>query len=194
MHRNGLDLTVLERSTAQLAAGPAAGATRLRVTNRWAGAFAATARADELRVGPLALPRDHEVGVDLPTPFGGHDRAPAPGELLLSALTGCVLHQFVQHAAVGGLDLDGLTISAEGHLDLRGSLGVPGVEPGMTRIALHAEVATEVDDGALRELLASAVATSPVAGSLRGSVHLDAEAEAIAPVRPTPTTATTATT
>ena len=182
MRRNGLDLDRLERSAEELAAGPEAGATRVRVRTRWKDGFAADATAEELQVGPATLPRRHAAAVDLPELFGGADGAPTPGELLLTALTGCVLHQFVQHAAVAAVDVDALAFTAEGKLDLRGSLGMPGIDPALARVVLHVEVAADADEEVLAGLLASALATSPVAGSLRGAVAVDAHADAAARV------------
>jgi uncharacterized OsmC-like protein len=172
MRRNGLDLELLERGAEELAAGPEASATRVRVRNRWKDAFTAEATAESLQVGPRSLPRGQAASVDLPQLFGGADGAPTPGELLLFAVTGCVMHQFVQLATMAAVDLEDLTITAEGALDLRGSLGMPGIEPGMARVTLHVEVAADAGEEVVAALLADATATSPVAGSLRGSVDV----------------------
>ena len=72
-----------------------------------------------------------------------------------------------------GVQIDRLEIATEGHLDLRGTAGVQGVRPGLTRIHLDVEVESDADEQVVDRLLTDAVRRSPIADSLAAGVQLD---------------------
>ena len=182
--RNGIDLDEVTRFTRLLTAQPAAGQTSLRTRHRWDGSYLVTATGEELRVAGGALPRSHTVVSDRPVAFAGGDRGPVPGELVLAALAACITGQFVEQAAVRGVTLTSVDLSCEAHLDLRGSLGLGELRPGLQRIAVQAEVASSAGAQVLDELLARAVRTSPVADSLNDRVELTCTLQVREPVSP----------
>lgn len=170
MIRNGID-TEQEAGFAQLLqTTPDAGAVSVRTSQRWHDARVVDSSADEVEVAGAVLPRSHRIRVDLPEELGGGDRGPAPGELLLTALAACVTQQLVGLAASQGVDLDGVEVSCEGHLDLRGAYGIDGVRPGLSEVHLRLEVRSGASQAVVDELFASAVCTSPVADTVRGQV------------------------
>lgn len=169
MIRNGIDLDQLAALEQQLETVPEAGALSVRLRTRWDGGYGASTRAEELVVGGERSPRDHEVTGDLPQVFGGRDRGPGSGELLLAALGTCITQRLAELAAVRGIDLEGLEVVATGDLDVRGTEGIDGVRPGFQRIGIRVEVAASDDVG---DLLGDAVRTSPVADSLSAGVTM----------------------
>ena len=113
------------------------------------------------------------MDVDLPQALGGEDRGAAPGELLLSALSACVTQAFVEVAAVQGVLVRGLRMTAEGELDLRGTAGIGEVRPGLSHVRLDLEVDSNASDEIVEELVAAAVRTSPIADTLTAGVAID---------------------
>ncbi len=169
---NGIDLDQVTQFTRLLTADPTAAQTSLRTHHRWDGSYLVTATGDELRLAGAVLPRSHIVISDRPVAFAGGDRGPVPGELVLAALAACITGQFVEQAAVRAVALESVDLACEAHLDLRGSLGIGEVQPGLQRVAVLAEVASSAEAQVLDDLLARAVSTSPVAASLSDRVEL----------------------
>jgi uncharacterized OsmC-like protein len=60
--------------------------------------------------------RDHVVHVDQPNGAGGADTAPTPLELFVASLAGCVAHYARGYLTRHGLSIEGLTVTARGHL------------------------------------------------------------------------------
>ena len=179
--RNGIDLDQVAQFTELLTSDPAAGKASLRTRHRWDDGYAITAIGDELRVAGGTLPRSHTVLSDRPVAFAGGDRGPVPGELVLTALAACITTQFVERAALDGVELEDLELTCEAHLDLRGSLGIGEDRPGLRRIEMQAEVTSTTGGRVLDDLLARAVRTSPVADSLSDHVELTWSIEAVEP-------------
>ncbi len=172
MTLNGIDTDQLTTFGEHLVANPIAAEIRAQVRTRWSQGYYAQSTTESFHLAGQDIPRATAVTVDLPEVLGGTDRGPAPGELVLAALGACVAGAFVENAAVASIQIDRLEVSATGHLDLRGTAGVEGVRPGMSRIDLEVEVASTADDATVAELLAAAVRRSPVADSLAAGVAL----------------------
>jgi len=79
--------------------------------------------------------RTFELAVDEPPALGGRDSAPNPVEYALAALATCQEITYRLHADALGIPLDGVAVTVEGDIDLRGFFGVdPSVRPGFTAI------------------------------------------------------------
>jgi uncharacterized OsmC-like protein len=75
------------------------------------------------------------------TGVGGAGTAACSGDLLLGALAACAQLTCQMVAASTGLDAQGLEVTVEGDLDLRGTLGLDReVTPGFTEIRMRVEV------------------------------------------------------
>jgi len=75
------------------------------------------------------------IPVDEPPALGGVDSAPNPVEYALLALATCQEITYRLHADALGIPLDGVAVSVEGDIDLRGFFAVdPAVRPGFTAI------------------------------------------------------------
>lgn len=82
--------------------------------------------------------RGHAVKVDEPPALGGQDLGANPVEHALIALASCQAVTYRFWAAQLGIALDGLEISAEGDLDVRGFFGFDeDVRPGFTAVRLQ---------------------------------------------------------
>jgi putative redox protein len=75
------------------------------------------------------------VPVDEPPTLGGVNSAPSPVEYALAALATCQEITYRIHADALGIPLDGVAVTVEGDIDLRGFFGTdPSVRPGFTAI------------------------------------------------------------
>jgi uncharacterized OsmC-like protein len=75
---------------------------------------------------------------------GGEGTGACSGDLLLGALAACAQITCQMVAASMGLDVRGIAVTAEGDLDLRGTLGVDREAPvGFTDIRLSFELDTD---------------------------------------------------
>ena len=82
--------------------------------------------------------RGHIVKVDEPPTLGGQDLGANPVEHALIALASCQAITYRFWAAKLGIELDGLEVTAEGDLDVRGFFGFDdGVRPGFTSVRLQ---------------------------------------------------------
>ena len=86
--------------------------------------------------------RQHRLVVDEPAALGGGDAGPNPIELLLAALGACQEITYRAYATALGIDLDTVSVTLSGDIDLRGFFGVDEtVRAGFQ--AIHGEVRIE---------------------------------------------------
>lgn len=118
--------------------------------------------------------RGHAVAFDEPVDLAGKDGAPTPHEYLLSALGGCLIAGAVMHATVQGIRLDRLDVKISGTFD--NILRWAGIEDtgsaGYRSLEVHAVIAGDADDAALRTLWERTVAGSPVASTISRPTQL----------------------
>ena len=177
---NGIDTAALAAFGEQLETTPEAAAMAVRVRTRWEQTYPTVADAEEVVVAGERVPRRASLTVDLPELFGGRDEGPAPAELLLAALGTCVSQGVAEGAALRGLAIERLEMTIEGQLDLRGTAGLDNVRPGLDGVRLAVRVAADATSPVLDEILEKALATSPVADSLRRGVSVDTELQVAA--------------
>jgi uncharacterized OsmC-like protein len=85
-----------------------------------------------------ATARGHTVACDEPRSLGGTDSAQSPVELFLTSLATCQAITYRLWAAELGIALDRVEVEVVGDIDLRGLLGVDGVEPaGYEKVTLR---------------------------------------------------------
>ena len=104
---------------------------------------------------------------------GPHDGA-TPGDLLCAALGCCQELTIRMVANLMGLELATLEVSVEGDVDLRGSLGMPGVPVGFSRVRVRVRV--NVKNGGPAEidkLLRTAQGCCVVGETLRAGVAVE---------------------
>lgn len=128
--------------------------------------------------------RDFEpIYSDEPPSFGGQDSAPNPMELLLAALNGCLTVMTQVIAREKGIEIRGITLHAEGDLDLRGAMGVPGVPPYFRTVRERVELVTGASPEQVRALQEEVQRRCPVYTLLKAAgVELQSEWIASSPV------------
>ncbi len=103
-----------------------------------------TYKADGVAVGSVATRISagrHQFMVDEPAGLAGDDAAASPVEYALGAIISCQVVVYRLYAQQLGLAIDGLTVEAEGDLDVRGLFGLdPDVRPGFTDIRLKVNI------------------------------------------------------
>ena len=68
--------------------------------------------------------RETRIDADHPAVLVGADNGPTPAELLLNALGACLMSGLANIAAARGIDLDEVTATVEGDINLLGILGL----------------------------------------------------------------------
>ncbi len=121
-----------------------------RITLRAEGSQAETPMACSIDLGRVLYQSEAHPGV------GGPGTAACSGDLLLGALAACAQVTCQLVATAMGIPARSINVTAEGDLDLRGTLGLAkGAPVGFERIALRfaidAPEATEEQLAALRE-------------------------------------------
>lgn len=94
------------------------------------------------------------VEAGLHSATGGDGIAACSGDMLLEALVACAGVTVKAVATALGIELKGGTVSAEGDLDFRGTLGVDKTAPvGFKAIRLRFDLATDADAEKLASLM-----------------------------------------
>lgn len=131
----GLDLDALKETLEAVRADPARGRVAWRVSTEWKGQARTESTVESCTVGGEIIPRNFTVVADEPCALLGSDSAPSPHELLMAAVSSCMMVAYVAQAAVRGIHLDDCRIEIEGEFDLRGLLGIDEtVPPGYRRL------------------------------------------------------------
>lgn len=97
--------------------------------------------------------RDHQLVVDEPESLGGTDSGPNPVELVLAALGTCQEITYRAYATALGIPLDGVSVTIEGDIDLRGFFAVDeSVRPGYQRLRGTVHLESSADRETLEQL------------------------------------------
>ena len=105
---------------------------------------------------------------------GGNGMAACSGDMLLEALVACAGVTLSAVATALGIELRDATVSAEGDLDFRGTLGVDKQAPvGFKAIRLRFDLDTDADDSQLDTLQRLTERYCVVYQTLRGSPPIE---------------------
>lgn len=158
---------------------PLVAATRSTLAAAPAGSTTVTFRADshqEAGLRSIVRIRDFQLAVDEPPSLGGTDTAPNPVELALAALATCQEITYRLHADHLGIPLNGVAVTLEGDLDLRGFFGVDdGVRPGFTAIRGSVTLDSPASSAELERLKTHVDAHCPVLDLLANPTPLRVE-------------------
>ncbi|MBN2316475.1 MAG: OsmC family protein [Sedimentisphaerales bacterium] len=174
---NGIDIDVLQTTVKNIQNDPDLGKCRFHVRNQWLEGNHNKTTITSFYGAKQENEHEHpfELDADEPPVLAGHDQAPNPVEHLLNALAGCVTTSMVAHAAVRGIRIHELESEIEGHIDLRGFLGIaPDVPKGYTDIRMKFKVNADTDD---MEKLKKLAEYSPVYNTLIGSPNVEIQVE-----------------
>ena len=109
---------------------------------------AATSLVDEYRTKVNI--REFSLDVDEPPLIGGTDTGPTPVELVLAALGTCQEIVYATYARVLDIPLDGVEVTAEGRIDLRGFFGVADVPAGFQDVTFTVDICQSGSPGGYR--------------------------------------------
>ena len=119
---------VIPTGAAAFTATPSSALVKFRVESRQEDGLKSTVRT-----------RTFTIEVDEPPTLAGTDAAPSPVEYALAALATCQEISYRLHADALGVPLDGVAVTLEGDIDLRGFFGSEAsIRPGF--LAIHGTV------------------------------------------------------
>jgi uncharacterized OsmC-like protein len=119
--------------------------------------------------------RDFRLDVDEPPLIGGTDIGPTPVELVLAALGTCQEIVYATYARVLGVPLDGVAVSAEGRLDLRGFFGVADVPAGFQDVTFTVDIDSPAPAEDVARLVGAVNAHCPVLDILKQPLVVQGE-------------------
>jgi uncharacterized OsmC-like protein len=148
--RNGVNVGALFATLDAVRAQPEIARFQFRSAHRWISGThnRGTIRGfygagqEQLHESETAIDADH------PAVLVGADNAPTPAELLLNALGACLMSGLANIAAARGIDLDEVTATVEGDINLLGILGLDdGVRNGYEaiRVVFHVKGDAEAE-------------------------------------------------
>jgi putative redox protein len=135
---------------------------------------ATTSLVDEYRT--TVRIREFALDVDEPPLIGGTDTGPTPVELVLAAPGACQEIVYATYARVLDIPLDGVEVSAEGRLDLRGFFGVADVPAGFQDVTFTVDIASPAAPEDIARLVDAVNAHCPVLDILKQPVLVRGEA------------------
>jgi uncharacterized OsmC-like protein len=178
--RNGVDVETLFATLDAVKSNPQIAEFQFRATNHWVSGTNSRSTIHEFHGAMQELahiePRTYEA--DHPAILVGKDRAPTPVEFVLHALAACLTAGIANIAAARGVQLDEVTSTVEGDVDLRGLLGLdPEVRNGFQQIRVSFRLRGD-DPDALRRVLDQSKARSAVLDMLTTAVPVSIEVDA----------------
>ena len=162
---NQVNLGAVSQLVAAIQTHPSKARTTWGARVDWTGSF--SSRATIRQFDPIVS--------DEPKTLGGSDAAPNPVEQLLSALGNCLAVGYAANATIAGIEIEDLSITVEGVLDLHVFLGLADGHAGFSSIRATVDLRSTADADQLAELHAKVAATSPVGHTLQAAVPLTIE-------------------
>jgi uncharacterized OsmC-like protein len=125
-HRNGVDVETLFATIDAVRQQPGIARFQFRSGHRWvSGTHNQGTISGFYGAGQEQLHKSQTViEADHPAVLVGADHGPTPAELLLNALGACLMSGLANIAAARGIDLDEVTATVEGDINLLGLLGL----------------------------------------------------------------------
>ena len=167
---NGLDTVQMNETIEAIKQQPTLARFQWRARNRWIGGgenrstirdFYGAGKEDSSRAEAWEF-----VNGEPPVLLGANEGA-NPVEFLLHAIAGCVTTTLVLHAAARGINIESISTTLEGDMDLQGLLNLdPAVSPGYEKIRIAMDVKADCSDEELDDLMAFAREHSPVCQSV----------------------------
>lgn len=157
--------TITDATRAAVADNPAAAAVVFKASARPEGTV-----GSEITLGT------YRVHVDEPPSLGGQHTAPNPVEFYLASLLSCQVVTYRFWAERLGIQVDSLSATAEGDLDVRGFFGLDdNVRPGFQQNRVTVTVSGPDTDERYRELQEAVDAHCPVLDLTTGATPVHTE-------------------
>ena len=150
---NDVDIAAVAALTEAITQEPSKADTVWTADVTWTGGFRSEAKI-----------RDFDpVPSDEPTSLGGGNTAPNPVEQILGAFGNCLAVGVAANATARQIEIESLSISIEGELDLHTFLGLAADgNAGFSEIRARINLATSADAAQVDDLIEHVFATSPV--------------------------------
>ena len=174
--RNGVNTTAFFATMDVIKGKPELADFQWRVQNQW---FSGTHSRSEFKTFTGAGgEHDHRVSYkadsDHPEVLVGEDNGPAPVEYILHALASCLTAGIANIASARGVDLEEVTSTVEGDIDLKGILGLSETaRNGFTAIRVHFAVKGSGDQAMMRKIVEQSVARSAVFDIITNGCEVD---------------------
>ena len=167
---NGLNTQNMVETVSALKADPTLAKFEFRARNRWiSGGENRSTIKDFYGAGAEDVSRQQsfEFTNGEPPVLLGNNEGANPVEFLLHALAGCVTTTTVLHAAARGIEIEWLSTTLVGGIDLQGLLAIGEAPAGYQGIRIEMDIkAKNASDAELDELLQFAQAHSPVCNTV----------------------------
>jgi uncharacterized OsmC-like protein len=167
---NGLDTQKMLDTLSALKTDPTLATFEFRARNRWiSGGENRSTIQDFYGAGAEDTSREKafEFTNGEPPVLLGANEGANPVEFLLHALAGCVTTTTVLHAAARGIEIESLSTTLVGEIDLQGLLALADVPAGYRGIRIEMDIkAKNASDAELDDLLKFAQAHSPVCNTV----------------------------
>ena len=176
--RNGVDVPTLFATLDAVKGRPEIAAFQFRARNRWVSGTHSRSTIQGFYGAMQEMQHEQEHGFDAdhPAVLTGKDNGPTPVEFLLHAIAACLTAGLANIAAARGIDLQEVTSTVEGDIDLNGILGLSKeVRNGYSAIRVRFDVRGDAPEEQLRELVEQSRRRSAVYDVLANGVpvHVD---------------------
>jgi uncharacterized OsmC-like protein len=171
--RNGVDLEQLVATIELIKADPQLARFQFRSRSRWQGGGRCATEIKSFYGAGAEQEHSqaHALVGDEPAVLLGTDAGPNAVETVLAALASCLAVGYAYNAAARGIEIDELTFSLTGDLDLRAFLGQTDERrPGFENIQVTYRVTSSASPDELAELEEYVLRTSPVLDVVRNPV------------------------
>jgi uncharacterized OsmC-like protein len=167
---NGFDKQKMVETVSALTADPTLAKFEFRARNHWiSGGENRSTIKDFYGAGAEDASRQQafELTNGEPPVLLGDNEGANPVEFLLHALAGCVTTTTVLHAAARGIEIESLSTTLVGDIDLQGLLALSDVPAGYQGIRIEMDIkAKNASDADLDDLVYFARAHSPVCSTV----------------------------
>ncbi|WP_019176621.1 OsmC family protein [Methanomassiliicoccus luminyensis] len=173
---NGVDVQKLEATVEAINKNPDLAEFTFHAVNEWVGGARNRTVIERTVGGSEVMVRDEPFVVpsDQPSVLMGSDEAPNAVTMLMHALASSLSVSIVYHAATRGINIEKLSISMEGDVDLHGFLGLSQeVRPGFQDVRVEVDLKSDASRAQAEELLRYAQKVSPVVDTLRNRIPLE---------------------
>lgn len=96
----------------------------LAITANWKGGVTTEITTHPKKIGSTLVAKEFKYLIDEPQELLGNNLHPNPQDYILGGLAGCMMVGFVAGATVKGIELESVSLTIAGELDLRGFLEV----------------------------------------------------------------------
>ncbi len=162
---NGVDVAALLGAKEALDATPQAAQFKWRASSEWVNGTHTTTKIDTFfGLGEeQSRGKTFTVDTDHPEIFAAEDNAPTPVELVLSGLAGCLTAGVATIAQNREIQLNSVTATIEGDMDLQGILGIDeDVRNGFGTIRVNFQVDADASEDDIKALVAQSQKRSAV--------------------------------